>query len=438
MVTMQNLQTQAADILNASAQVSSGTGATSQKEGTASFVDILSSTVKASSDGSQKVTEKNSSKDSQSKKTDGDNKAQAKDDKGTDKSDKVKDAKKSDKTDSKKDAAAEKAAEETAAVSTGSELIAMMAMASGQAQNVAVEEVTVQVAEAPVEQVVETVAEVVQTADVMTDRTATAQDAVQVQTQAGTQQSFEAGMQQTAAADKAVNNNETVHTEVRSDAQTQTSTVTQNTAARNNSQDGAQAQAQTGSRTETVETVARTTDGPEAEVELTPENVPQHVTTPNVNNVNNLVTIQVSEGAQLQQQIVTQVADTITAKMSENVQEFSITITPENLGRIDIKIVFADGKAQVMMSATEQATQRALLGNENAIRQIIESNTGQETEVLIQHRDEQDILDHGNEEQRQGRQQDGRDQHNSEHDTTSFIQQLRLGLVGDEAAEEVL
>jgi len=141
--------------------------------------------------------------------------------------------------------------------------------------------------------------------------------------------------------------------------------------------------------------------------------------------------VKVSDGAKAsQQQVASQVADTISAKISEGSQEFILKLNPEQLGSIEIKIVFENGKAQVFMNCSEAATQKTMLMNADMIKQIIESNMNQPTSVVVENASDK----MGNyEDQRKEDQNHQEEQHNdqnaeSEAETMSFIQQLRLGL----------
>lgn len=147
------------------------------------------------------------------------------------------------------------------------------------------------------------------------------------------------------------------------------------------------------------------------------------------------IVVKVGDGSEISQQLTTKVADTVVTKIADNIKEFTISINPENLGRIDIKISLVDGKIQVFMKASHEATHRTLMGNENAIRQIIEDNTGQETSITFQRSTDQNSHMRDNTESGNGQGRDSRggqrERRSEDEDVTSFIQQLRLGLVGN-------
>lgn len=151
------------------------------------------------------------------------------------------------------------------------------------------------------------------------------------------------------------------------------------------------------------------------------------------NTTDEPVIIKVGDGGKISQQLTANVADAVVTKLSDNIKEFTISINPENLGRIDIKISLSDGKVHVLMKASHEATHRTLVGNENAIRQIIEQNTGQETNLTFQRSADPNSHMRDNSEGGNGQSKENRGEHQNngagDNDVSSFIQQLRLGLV---------
>ena len=146
------------------------------------------------------------------------------------------------------------------------------------------------------------------------------------------------------------------------------------------------------------------------------------------------VGIKVSDGATLEQAVVEQTTDTIVAKISEGVQEFEMVLNPEELGKVMIKLVFSDGKAQIQMKCTEQHAQKALMENADVIRQIIESDTGMETTVRFsQPEDKFDSYEDQRQQEREQeqKQKSGQEESSEDVDAMNFVQQLRLGLMGE-------
>jgi flagellar hook-length control protein FliK len=230
-----------------------------------------------------------------------------------------------------------------------------------------------------------------------------------------------------------------VKTDTESDVQVTQQTVPQDTGIRQNSAD---TQTQQGSadepsegKAETEFTVTVKSDTSAGDEKNTAEELVTEVQTDRVQDFQSeTVGVKVSDGAKLEQHIVNQTADTITAKISEGSQEFEMTLTPESLGKVMIKLVFEEGSVQVNIKCSSSEAQKALASNAEVVRQIIESNTGMDTAVNVEEPDEK----FGNyEDQRNSKNQEEGQEHHSdeqrsdESDTVSFIQQLRLGLVGE-------
>jgi flagellar hook-length control protein FliK len=243
--------------------------------------------------------------------------------------------------------------------------------------------------------------------------------------------------EQTAAS---VGNVFEVKTDTGNDVQVTQQTEPQDTGVRQNNADTQMQQSSTGEssegKTETEFTVTVKSDNAAAGDEKnTAEELVTEVQTDRVQDFQSeTVEVKVSDGAKLEQHIVNQTADTITAKISEGSQEFEMTLTPEALGKVMIKLVFEEGSVQVNIKCSSSEAQRALASNAEAVRQIIESNTGMEAAVNVEEPDEK----FGNyEDQRNSKNQEEGQEHHSdeqrsdESDTVSFIQQLRLGLVGE-------
>ncbi len=151
------------------------------------------------------------------------------------------------------------------------------------------------------------------------------------------------------------------------------------------------------------------------------------------------VTVKVSDGATLTQQLPKDVGNAVAQQLSQGAQEFNITLNPENLGKISIKLILDNGRVTVLMNASEEATQKMLSMNSGAIKQIIEESTGQETRVEVQNAEESgdEYREKENENEREGQERDqqtgeNREGGSDESGAASFIQQLRLGLINGE------
>ena len=116
--------------------------------------------------------------------------------------------------------------------------------------------------------------------------------------------------------------------------------------------------------------------------------------------------------------------------------QLTIELDPENLGKITINVSYDSGHAAVSISATNQKTVEILTQNASAMANIIQQKTGQETQVYIPNAQEsstkQDMASgresNENAAQQQAKQQEQNSQ-STEHSSSAFLQQMRLGLV---------
>ena len=122
---------------------------------------------------------------------------------------------------------------------------------------------------------------------------------------------------------------------------------------------------------------------------------------------------------------------TLAARLPGNGREMVIELEPASLGKLTIKLAYEAGRAAVSILATNPRTLELLNSKAAEIASILEEKTGQETVILTQEPHEQEQYQeskHGSsqqEEQDQGQQRKEKPAHQSD----SFAQQLRLGLV---------
>ena len=135
----------------------------------------------------------------------------------------------------------------------------------------------------------------------------------------------------------------------------------------------------------------------------------------------------------------TTVADDLTNLLSSRFPakngQLTIELDPEKLGKITINVNYDSGHAAVTISATNQKTVELLTQSASAMANIIQQKTGQETNVYIpntqQSSTKQDMAS-GRESNENAEQQASRQrqqQASSETSNSSFLQQMRLGLV---------
>jgi len=141
--------------------------------------------------------------------------------------------------------------------------------------------------------------------------------------------------------------------------------------------------------------------------------------------------VKVGEGNKLNsEKFAKDVSDKIFTKMSDGVKQFEIELAPKELGKILIKLIMLNGKAEVMIQCLNPKTQQLVTSSAETIRAIIEDRTGAHTTVTVKEDEEaKEGLERdgrqGNQDEQQEQQQDKKW---DEADTMIFLQQLRLGL----------
>ena len=122
---------------------------------------------------------------------------------------------------------------------------------------------------------------------------------------------------------------------------------------------------------------------------------------------------------------------TLAAKLPDAGKTLTVELEPASLGKLTIRLTYEAGRAAVSILATNPRTLELLNSKAAEIASILEEKTGQETVILTQESHEQEQYQenkHGSsrqEEQEQGQQRKEKPAHQSD----SFAQQLRLGLV---------
>jgi len=143
------------------------------------------------------------------------------------------------------------------------------------------------------------------------------------------------------------------------------------------------------------------------------------------------VYVKVGEGNKLDsQKFASDVSDKIAAKFSEGVKQFEIELTPRELGKIVIKLMMLNGKAEVIIQCFNPKTQQLVLANTDIIRNIIEERTGANTTITVKESEEaRDDLEHNGKQQNQDEQEQQQSDSRDEAETVIFLNQLRLGLI---------
>jgi flagellar hook-length control protein FliK len=142
------------------------------------------------------------------------------------------------------------------------------------------------------------------------------------------------------------------------------------------------------------------------------------------------VYVKVGEGNNLNsEKFASDVSDKIFTKMSEGAKQFEIELMPKDLGKILIKLVMMDGKAEILIQCLNPKTQQLVLSSADIIRGIVEERTGTQTTLTVKDdEDKQETLDRDGQQEERGREEQHKDKEWDETESMIFLQQLRLGL----------
>lgn len=128
-----------------------------------------------------------------------------------------------------------------------------------------------------------------------------------------------------------------------------------------------------------------------------------------------------------------QLADKIMYKLSDGKQEFDLELNPKNLGKVNVKMIFQNGSAELILSTSNSKAHQLLSMQADALRGILESNTGMDSTISLKQAETSDgQFDRDNfQEQSNGQQKQQQQQEKKLAEDISFIDRLRLGLVDD-------
>lgn len=155
----------------------------------------------------------------------------------------------------------------------------------------------------------------------------------------------------------------------------------------------------------------------------------------------NVMTVKVSDGQTVAdpQKFTADVGEKILFKAADGKQEFDIQLSPAELGKINIKLIFENGKATMLVHCSNPQTQQALMANEEQLRHILESGTGRQTEVVAREdasSSMQQQSDQRGENQARDEQQERLNQSYKpdRSEVISFVERFRLGILETEKA----
>ncbi|MFV0517512.1 MAG: flagellar hook-length control protein FliK [Aminipila sp.] len=131
--------------------------------------------------------------------------------------------------------------------------------------------------------------------------------------------------------------------------------------------------------------------------------------------------------------LANQLVDKILHKVNQGKHEFELELYPRNLGKINIKMIFANGNAELVMSTSNPKTHQLLSMQSEAMKAILEGNTGMDSNIHVnQSESNEGQFDRDNfQEQNNQNQRNHSNQKEKEklNESLSFMDRLRLGLV---------
>lgn len=142
--------------------------------------------------------------------------------------------------------------------------------------------------------------------------------------------------------------------------------------------------------------------------------------------------VKVSDGKTVDSsEAINELADKITHRTLENAEEFNIQLNPKELGSLNIKVLFEDGKTQLSIICSNSKSFNLISDNIGALSSIIKANTGNEVNINVQENSEyfnerQDLNQENSQHER--REQSGGNKKYDEQKALDFVQQLRIGL----------
>lgn len=129
-----------------------------------------------------------------------------------------------------------------------------------------------------------------------------------------------------------------------------------------------------------------------------------------------------------------QLADKIMYKLSDGKQEFDLELNPKDLGKVNVKMIFQNGSAELILSTSNSKAHQLLSMQADALRGILEANTGMDSTISLKQAETSDgqfdrdnFQEQSNGQQNQQQQQQGK----KLAEDISFIDRLRLGLTDD-------
>ncbi len=125
---------------------------------------------------------------------------------------------------------------------------------------------------------------------------------------------------------------------------------------------------------------------------------------------------------------LSQVHEEILSNIAQGKDDFEIQLAPRNLGELAIQVSYEGGKAVLSIVCSDPETMQLLAGSSGELATIIESRTGTQTQVVVDHPPQDYTQQHQEKDGNANQQGQEEQKKNSKSETNDFLQQLRLGI----------
>lgn len=118
--------------------------------------------------------------------------------------------------------------------------------------------------------------------------------------------------------------------------------------------------------------------------------------------------------------------------MAKGRTEFEIWLEPANLGKMAIKVAYESGRAMISIMCTNEKAMEMISQNARNLGNILEQHTGNDTVVVVEHPESDYLQQQAEQENKEGYQQQEQNsgtQDDTDGETQTFLEQLRLGLM---------
>ena len=116
--------------------------------------------------------------------------------------------------------------------------------------------------------------------------------------------------------------------------------------------------------------------------------------------------------------------------LSQGKHVFDMELNPANLGKINVKMIFENGNAEIIMTTSSAKAHQLLSNQTDALRAILEQTLGMNNNIEVKQAEqaaEQFDRDNFQEQSKEKGQQQEQEKRKNDEDV-SFVEKLRLGL----------